>query len=97
MAFCCKDKQLVGESYTVIENKFILNYMPDAPEGVVRVYLLGLALCDQPEAINTIAHVAQKLALTEADVVAAFDYWEELGLVQVIASNPPQVVYLAIG
>ena len=45
MAFCCKDKQLVSDSYTVLENKFILNYMPEAPEGVVRVYLLGLALC----------------------------------------------------
>ena len=27
MAFCCKDKQLVSDSYTVLENKFILNYM----------------------------------------------------------------------
>lgn len=96
MAFCCKDKQLVGDSYTVLENKFILNYMPDAPEGVVRVYLLGLALCDQHDNVNTIAHVAKKLALTEQDVVAAYDYWEELGLVQVVASNPPQVVYLPI-
>lgn len=96
MAFCCKDKQLVGDSYTVLENKFILNYMPDAPEGVVRVYLLGLALCDQHDNVNTVAHVAQKLGITEQDVVAAYDYWEELGLVQVIASNPPQVVYLPI-
>ncbi len=97
MAFCCKDKQLVSDSYTVLENKFILNYMPEAPEGVVRVYLLGLALCDQHDNVNTVAHIAQKLGLTESDVVAAYDYWEELGLVQVIASNPPQVVYLPIG
>ena len=97
MAFCCKDKQLVSDSYTVLENKFILNYMPEAPEGVVRVYLLGLALCDQHDGVNNVAHIAQKLGLTEQDVVAAYDYWEELGLVQVIASNPPQVVYLPIG
>ena len=97
MAFCCKDKQLVSESFTVLENKFILNYMPEAPEGVVRVYLLGLALCDQPDGVNNVEHIAKKLGLTESDVVAAYDYWEELGLVQVIASNPPQVVYLPIG
>ena len=46
MAFCNKEKQLIHDGYSVISNKFLLNYIPDAPDKFAAVYLLGLALAD---------------------------------------------------
>ena len=96
MPFCVKDKQLVTDDFTVIENKFLISYLPDAPETVAKVYLLGLALAGDESEANTLASMAKRLNLTEDDVVAAYDYWEELGLVQVVNSSPAQIVYLPV-
>ena len=32
MAFCIKEKQFVDAGYTAVENKFFVNFMPDAPD-----------------------------------------------------------------
>lgn len=96
MAFCDKEKQLVSDSYTVIDNKFFLNYLPDAPEKCVAVYLLGLALSESRGDDNSIEAIAQKLAITPDDVIAAYQYWDELGLVTISYSAPLHVTYNAI-
>ena len=37
MAFCDKEKQLVDSGYTVVDNRFVINYLPDAPDKFVAV------------------------------------------------------------
>lgn len=96
MAFCEREKQLVTNGNTVIDNKFILNYLPDAPEKCVAVYLLGLALSESDGTDNSAEAIAQKLSITADDVMAAYQYWEELGLVTIVNEMPPRVIYLAI-
>ena len=93
MAFCNKEKQLVSDGYTVIDNKFFLNYLPDAPDKCVAVYLLGLALSNSEGSDNSIETIAQKLGITTDDVMTAYQYWDELdlppvkGLVQRLTQN----------
>ena len=96
MAFCDKEQQLVSDGYTVIDNKFFLNYLPDAPDKCVAVYLLGLALSSSFGDDNSIDAIAQKLSLTPDDVMTAYQYWDELGLVTVSNDAPPHVTYNAI-
>ena len=43
MGFCDREKQLMTEGVTCIDNRFILNYVPDAHGKCVAVYLLGPA------------------------------------------------------
>ena len=94
MAFCTKERHLIDGGYTSISNKFMLNYMPDAPDARSAVYLLGLALCESTGDDNSISTIAQKLDITEQDVMSAYLYWEELGLVHITGENPPRVIYL---
>lgn len=96
MAFCDKEKQLVSDGYTVIDNKFFLNYLPDAPDKCVAVYLLGLALSSSHGDDNSVDAIAQKLSITPDDVMTAYQYWDELGLVTVSNDVPPHVTYNAI-
>ncbi len=96
MAFCTKEKQLVTAGTTAVSNKFIVSYMPDAQGVASSVYLLGLALADSLGADNSIDTIAQKLGITAEDVMACYEYWEELGLVHIACTNPPEVVYLSL-
>ena len=96
MAFCDKEKQLVTDGYTVIDNKFFLNYLPDAPEKCVAVYLLGLALSNSLGDDNSIDAIAQKLGITPDDVLTAYQYWDELGLVTISYDAPQHVTYRAL-
>ena len=97
MAFCEKEKQLIYDGYTVVDNKFFINYLPDAPEKVVSVYLLGLALSNSNGSDNSCETIAERLGITCDDVMAAYQYWEELGLVHIIINDAaPKVLYLPI-
>ena len=97
MAFCDKEKQLIDSGFTAISNKFILNYLPDAPDlRSAAVYLLGLTVSDSAGSDNSCDTIAQKLSITCADVMDAYRYWEELGLVTIVNDTPPRVVYLAL-
>lgn len=96
MPFCIKEKQLVEAGYTAIENKFFINYMPEAPDIRSAVYLLGLALSDSDSDNNSCATIAAKLNLTPEEVLDAYRYWEEMGLVTIIGGDAPQIVYLPL-
>ena len=95
MAFCDKEKLLIDGGMTCIDNRFILNYMPDAADMRTAVYLLGLTLAQSDGTDNSVETMAQKLGITPDDVISAYRYWEELGLVNVASVDPPHVIYLA--
>lgn len=84
--------------FTVVDNIFLTQYMPDSPPRCAEVYLFGLAMQSGTEADNTLAYICRALSLSEGDIMSAFEYWQELGLVYVkSASNEPfEVVYLPI-
>ena len=96
MAFCDKEKQLIDSGYTCIDNKFILNYLADAPDVRSAVYLMGLTLCESSGDDNSRATIAQKLGISEEDVMSAYYYWQELGLVHITGETPPRVIYLNV-
>jgi DNA replication protein DnaD len=96
MPFITKEQHLVTDGFTAVDNKFLLNYLADAPNKCVAVYLTGLMLADISGADNSPATIASKLSMEEAEVKDAYFYWQELGLVHIVETTPYEVVYLSV-
>ena len=79
-----------------VDNLFILEYMPYAPESYVKVYLYGLSLASHNlDADNSLARIAKRLDLDEATVLEAFRYWEDNGVVR-LAPDGSGAEYLPV-
>lgn len=85
-----RGRELFGA--TVVDNRFISELMPDAPENAVRVYLYGLMLAGG--AITGPVSISDALNLSDAQVAEAFRYWEKRGIVRVIDGKMLSVEYL---
>ncbi len=67
---------------TLISNRFIDDFMPQANGEFVKVYLY-LLRCVQSHAYNfTISEIADKFNNTEMDVIRALRYWQKAGIVK---------------
>lgn len=89
MAFCTFSDGAAMFDATPIENLFLLEYMYDAPEQALKVYLYARMLALHPELGGSAADMAKALRLTEDEVVAALRYWETRALVVRRSDNPP--------
>ena len=97
MSFCKFSSSYVLENKTVVDNIFINDFLPYAPDDCVKVYLFGLSRCSNASATdNNITNFANVLNMTIEDVEKAFLYWQEQGLVQVLSTKPIEVRYLPI-
>ena len=77
MPLCSASAELVNSGYTVVDNAFIAEYMPQSPSGCAEIYLFGLYLCSQPnKQHNTMEVMCRALGLKEEDVINGFAYWE---------------------
>ncbi len=95
MGFCSFSKDM-ETSYTVVENKFITNYLPEADGFAVKVYLYGLYLCSNPSADFSALSLAEVLKSTEEKILEAFELWEDYDLVQILSKAPLTVRYLPV-
>ena len=95
MSFCSFSKETQNSNKTIIDNTFIANYLPSAPDNAVKVYIYGLYLCQNPNDIN-ISNMAQDLNLSIKEVKDYFKYWEEYGLISIITNEPFTISYYPI-
>ena len=85
------------DGYTVIDNTFLNEFLPQATGENVKVYLYGLNLCSNPNNDdNNLETMSKVLCLSEDEILKSFAYWQEMGLVQVVSSNPLEVRFLPI-
>ncbi len=97
MALCSFSSGLVMEGYTVIDNTFFNEFLPMATGDDVKVYLYGLSLCTNPNIEdNSLDSISKVLSLTPDQVIKAFEFWQEMGLVQIISVDPVEVKFLKI-
>jgi DnaD/phage-associated family protein len=81
----------------VVDNIFINNFLPDAPDLCVKVYLMGLSKCANSIAPdNNITNFANVLNVSEEDVMQAFRYWQEQGVVQIVNTSPVEVRFMPL-
>ena len=97
MALCAFSSDLTMDNFTVIDNLFFSEFLPQAPENALRVYLYGRVLCTNPhEDDNTIESMATVLALSEDEIISCFAYWQEMGLVNIVQKQPIEIKFLPI-
>ena len=95
VAFCSFSKDN-DNSYTIIENKFITKYLPEADGFAVKVYLYGLFLCENTDTDFGVASMAEVLKTTEEKIKEAFAFWEDYDLVAILSKEPFTVQYLPV-
>ena len=66
---------------TRVENLFISEYLPSAPEGYIKVYLFGLMYAQNNMSLDT-AKLSRVLRISEDDLLQALKYWAGEGLVK---------------
>ena len=81
---------------TPIENLFLMEYLPAAPEGFLRVYLYARMLALHPELGGDLEDTARALHMEADEVYAAFAYWERQGLVRRLSDRPPTYELLPV-
>lgn len=97
MALCSFSSTLSMDTSTLVDNAFISEFMPAADGKYVKVYLYGLALCSSPYSRdNEIDSMANVLAMSEDEIIDAFSYWESMGIVQIVSTNPLCVQFLPV-
>ncbi len=97
MSFCKFSPSYQTSNKTIVDNTFINEFLPKAPDMCVKIYLLGLSKCSSPDDNeNSLSYFAETLKICEDDVISLFKYWEDLGLVQVLSTNPIEIRYLPI-
>lgn len=100
MSLCTYSSETHSGSFLVIENTFINNYLPSAPEFCIKVYLYGLYLCSTPSSIeNTIDNMMHTLSMSASEIRDAFEYWQGEGLVQILdntSTNEISIKYLPV-
>ena len=95
MPFCTFARR-GGAQYTLVDNTFVLHFLPYAPETALKVYVYGLALCQNPLSDdNDPERMAIALDLTMEDIVSAYEYWEGMGIVRIATRQPLTVLYLS--
>ncbi len=96
MSFCKFSTEFIASSKTELDNIFINDYLPYAQPNHVVIYIYGLYLCSSNAFDNSLANMARILNLSEDEVMDAFKYWEEQGLVQILRTNPLEVTYIPL-
>lgn len=93
MSFCSLAPEFSNRSFTEVENLFLSKYMPSADGTAVKIYLYGLYLCSSSAPVEP-EQFAAELNLSEENVLEAFAFWEDYGLVRILSRTPFQVQYL---
>lgn len=71
-----------SDGYTVLSNRFIDQYMRDANDAQIKVYLYLLRMFSA-NLPTDIAEIADKFNHTEKDIIRALTYWEKLSLLSI--------------
>ena len=67
--------------FTVVSNRFIDEYMEDANDAQLKIYLYLMRMLGADQATG-ISDIADRFNYTEKDVMRALRYWEKKGILQ---------------
>ena len=91
MSVCRFSTEYVEQDFIKLDHYFIKEFVPNAPDQLLKVYLYGLYACQKDISLET---MSQELNLSADDIESAFLYWQEMGLVTILSSDPLDVRYL---
>ena len=77
-------REVISDLYllvTSVENMFLNEYIATSPGNFVKVYLIGLMYLNTGAEITN-AGIANNLGIEEEDVLKAWNYWENQGIIK---------------
>lgn len=96
MAFIKLSRDFKKNSFVNLDSNFITDFLVDANEKCIKVYLLGLYYSTLDSDVNTIENFCSSLNMSLKEVEKAFNYWEELNLVKVSSLDNLEIIYFPI-
>lgn len=96
MSFCSFSKETVTNSSTVLDNRFISTYLPEANGDAIKIYIYGLFVCQESDSDISFDKFCNDVKLDKDVVSDCFRFWEELGIVNVLSEDPFIVKYLPV-
>ncbi len=91
MSVCSYSTEYIDQDFVKVDHRFIQEFAPVVPDSMLKVYLYGLYACNKDISMD---EMCQALNLSPEDLESAFLYWQEMGVVTVLSSNPLDVRYL---
>ncbi len=83
-------------TFTLVDNKFIIEFMPDANLEQIKVYLYGLYQAVNHADEGSLSDMATVLDISEDKIVEIYAYWQDCGLVSILTTRPLEVKYLSM-
>lgn len=96
MSFVKFSSDFLLETFTLVDNLFVIEHLPYLDEKQIKVYIYGLYLCTSGEKENSLDALCSTLDMTEAEVVSAYGYFEDMGLCRILSRSPLEVAYLSL-
>ncbi|MBO4381243.1 MAG: DnaD domain protein [Clostridia bacterium] len=96
MSFAKFSSDFLMETFTLVDNVFINEYLPNCDEKQIKVYLYGLYLCNNPAKDNSLDTLCSNLNMSEKEIISAYSFFEDMGLVQIVSKEPLEVKYLSL-
>ena len=96
MSFCSFSKETITNSSTVLDNRFISTYLPEANGDAIKIYIYGLFVCQESDSDISFEKFCNDVKLDKDVVSDCFRFWEELGIVNVLSEDPFIVKYLPV-
>ncbi|MEG0498835.1 MAG: hypothetical protein RR522_03040, partial [Alistipes sp.] len=93
MAFCSFAKDASDDGFVALDNKFISQYMTACDGDQLKVYILGLQLCNAKDLSNSLDYMCDFLQLDKDTVTKCFGYWADQNLITIYSFEPFQVQY----
>ena len=93
MSFCSFSKETITNSSTVLDNRFISTYLPEANGDAIKIYIYGLFVCQESDSDISFDKFCNDVKLDKDVVSDCFRFWEELGIVNVLSEDPFIVKY----
>lgn len=97
MPLCKLSSESMINSYTILDNMFLVDYMPNADENAVKVYLYGLMQCaNMTGKDNSTEGISMALGITMGEVEDAIHYWADNGVIKILSEEPLSYEYLPL-
>ncbi len=91
MGFCTLAKDY-EQGAVLLDKSFVVNYLPELDELQLKVYLIGLSFCADPNAPqNSMEFICDSLNVGEEEVENAFGALADAGLVNITGYSPLSV------
>lgn len=89
MPLCTYSNDYDAKNYTLLENKFITDYLPIMTDDDIKVYVFGLYLCNNAYGEdNNLNGFCLGTGMKANEVKKSFENLQNLGLITVIATQP---------